>query len=66
MSFEGSTEEKKARFFLANLGIDYDAISKEQFVTVIEVLRKSKHMKEPINKRGKNRSHANGKKKKHK
>lgn len=53
MSFEGSAEEKKARFFLAQLGIDYDAITKEQFVTVIEVLRKSKHMKSPINQRGK-------------
>lgn len=53
MSFEGSAEEKKARFFLANLGIDYDAITKEQFVTVIEVLRKSKHMKSPISQRGK-------------
>lgn len=66
ISFEGSVEEKKARFFLANLGIDYDAITKEQFVTVIEVLKLSKHMKEPINKRGKNRVHADGKKKKHK
>ncbi len=53
MSFEGSAEEKKARFFLANLGIDYDAITKEQFVTVIEVLRQSKHMKNPICRRGK-------------
>lgn len=53
MSFEGSTEEKKARFFLANLGIDYDAITKEQFVTVIEVLKLSKHMKSPMNRRGK-------------
>ena len=52
MSFEGSTEEKKARFFLANLGIDYDAITKEQFVTIIEVLRLSKHMKSPISRRG--------------
>ena len=56
MSFEGSAEEKKARFFLAQLGIDYDAITKEQFVTVIEVLRKSKHMKSPINKRGKSKN----------
>ena len=53
MSFEGSVEEKKARFFLANLGIDYDAITKEQFVTVIEVLKLSKHMKSPVNRRGK-------------
>lgn len=65
MSFEGSAEEKKARFFLANLGIDYDAITKEQFVTVIEALKLSKHMKSPINKRGKDRIHADRKKKKH-
>ena len=52
MSFEGSAEEKKTRFFLANLGIDYDAITKEQFVMLIEVLRLSKHMKSPVNRRG--------------
>lgn len=57
MSFEGSAEEKKARFFLANLGIDYDVITKEQFVTVIEVLKLSKHMKNPISGRGKRKSH---------
>lgn len=59
MSFEGSAEEKKARFFLAQLGIDYDAITKEQFVTVIEVLRKSKHIKSPISQRGKAKQHCN-------
>lgn len=53
MSFEGSAEEKKARFFLANLGIDYDAITKEPFVTVIEVPNLSKHMKSSISQRGK-------------
>lgn len=57
MSFEGSAEEKKARFFLANLGIDYDAITKEQFVTVIEVLKLSKHMNSPINRRGTRKQH---------
>ena len=56
MSFQGSAEEKKARFFLANLGIDYDAISKEQFVTIIEVLKLSKHMKSPMNRRGKRKN----------
>jgi len=56
MSFEGSVEEKKAKFFLANLGIDYDAITKEQFVMLIEVLRLSKHMKSPISQRGKRKS----------
>ncbi|MCI8941289.1 MAG: helix-turn-helix transcriptional regulator [Oscillospiraceae bacterium] len=57
MSFEGSTEEKKARFFLANLGIDYDTITKEQFVTVIEVLKLSKHMNSPISRRGTRKQH---------
>lgn len=57
MSFEGSPEEKKARFFLANLGIDYDAITKEQFVTIIEVLKLSKHMKGSISRRGKMKPH---------
>ena len=57
MSFEGSAEEKKARFFLANLGIDYDAITKEQFVTIIEVLKLSKHMNSPISQRGKAKQH---------
>lgn len=57
MSFEGSTEEKKARFFLANLEIDYDAITKEQFMTLIEVLKLSKHMSNPTNQRGKAKSY---------
>ena len=66
MSFEGSAEEKKARFFLANLGIDYDAITKEQFVTVIEVLKLSKHMQSPIGRRGKTKAHRISSKEKHK
>lgn len=59
-------EEKKARAFLTTFGIDYDAISKEQFVNLIEVLKLSKHMKSPINQRGKAspyQSHGKGKKK---
>ena len=66
MNFEGSSEEKKARSFLATLGIDYDKLSKEQFVTLIEILKLSKHMKSPINQRGKARPqlpHGKGKKK---
>ena len=66
MNFEGSSEEKKARSFLATLGIDYDKLSKEQFVTLIEVLKLSKHMKSPISQRGKARPqlpHGKGKKK---
>ena len=66
MNFEGSVEEKKAKALLATLGIDYDAITMEQFVNLIEVLKLSKYLKSPINQRGKARpqlSHGKGKKK---
>ena len=64
MNFEGSSEEKKARSFLVTLGIDYDKLSKEQFVTLIEILKLSKHMKSPMSQRGKARpqlQHGKGK-----
>ena len=61
--FEGSPEEKKVRSLLAALGIDYDKLSKEQFVTLIEILKLSRHMKSPISQRGKLRAHGKGKKK---
>ena len=66
MNFEGSAEEKKARAFLTTFGIDYDAITKEQLVNLIEVLKLSKHMKSPISQRGKAspyQAHGKGKKK---
>ena len=61
--FEGSSEEKKARSFLAAFGIDYDKLSKEQFVTLIEILKLSKHMSSPISQRGKASPYKKGKKK---
>ena len=66
MNFEGSSEEKKARSFLVTFGIDYDKLSKEQFVTLIEILKLSKHMKSPMSQRGKARpqlQHGKGKRK---
>ena len=66
MDYEGSAEEKKARLFLANLGIDYDALTMEQFANLVEVLKLSKHMKSPISQRGKssmNRGKGSGKRK---
>ena len=44
MSYEGSPQEKQARIYLAGLGIDYDAITKEQFVTLMDILAKSKKL----------------------
>ena len=66
MNFEGSSEEKKAKALLATLGIDYDAITMEQFVNLIEVLKLSKHLKSSTNQRGKAKSyqpHGKGKRK---
>lgn len=48
-------------------GIDYDKLSKEQFVSLIEILKLSKYLKSPINQRRKARPsmmpHGKGKKK---
>ena len=66
MNFEGSSEEKQVRSFLATFGIDYDKLSKEQFVSLIEILKLSKYLKSPINQRGKAKpqlQHGKGKKK---
>lgn len=66
MSYEGSEEEKKVRVFLASLSIDYDTLTHEEFVTQINILKKSKHLKSPYNQRGKSspyQKHGKGKKK---
>lgn len=64
MDYKGSAEEKKACLFLANLGIDYDALTMEQFANLIEVLKLSKHMNSPISQRGKgSMTHGKGKRK---
>ena len=63
--FEGSSEEKKIRAYLATLGIDYDTLTKEEFVSLIGILKKSKHLKAPISQRGKTTmTHGKGKRKK--
>lgn len=40
---------------LEYFGIDYDKLTKEQFVSLIEILKLSKYLKSPINQRGKAR-----------
>ena len=68
MSYEGSPQEKQARVYLAGLGIDYDAITKEQFVTLMDILAKSKKLQiRQASRRGKSsprQSHSKGKRKK--
>lgn len=56
MSYEGSSQEKQARVYLAGLGIDYDAMFKEEFVTLIEILQKSEKLRiRQGNQRGKSK-----------
>lgn len=57
MHFEGSEEEKKVRVFLAALGIDYDKLTREEFVLLMGVLKKSEHLKSPYSQRGKASPH---------
>ena len=52
LTFEGSQEEKQARVFLSELGIDYDKLSHEEFVSLIGILKKSALLKSPIKHRG--------------
>ncbi len=67
MNFEGSSEEKKIRAYLATIGLDYDALTKEEFVSLLGILKKSKYMKNPISQRGKAKFQTTyGGKKKHK
>lgn len=67
MGFEGSSEEKKIRAYLATIGLDYDALTKEEFISMIGILKKSKYMKNPISQRGKAKFQTTyGGKKKHK
>ena len=51
MHCEGTEEEKKARLFRATLGIDYDKLTPGEFVTQINILKKSEHLKSPNNQR---------------
>ena len=66
MNFEGSSEEKQVRALMATIGLDYDTLTKEEFVSIISGLKKSKYLKSTINQRGKARpqlQHGKGKKK---
>ncbi len=61
-SFKGSEQEKKARLFCKQLGIDYDKLSIEEYVNLIHILEKSSLTKSNNNLRGKF-THSKGKKK---
>ena len=53
ISFQGSDQERQVRIFCKQLGIDYDKLTAEEFTVLVQVLKKSKHLKSPYSKRGK-------------
>ena len=61
LNFECSDEEKKVKMYLNTLGFDYDSLTKEELVTQINILKRSKHMKSPYSQRGKTKRNANEK-----
>ena len=52
LTYDGSPEEKQARVFLSELGIDYERLTQEEFVSLIGILKKSSLLKSPIKHRG--------------
>ena len=52
-NFKGSEQEKKARLFCKQLGINYDKLSAEEYVNFIHILEKSSLAKSNNNLRGK-------------
>ncbi len=51
--FSGSDQERQARIFCMQLGINYDRLTPEEFTSLIGILKKSKLLKSPLSKRGK-------------
>lgn len=49
--FTGSDQERQARLFCMQLGINYDRLSPEEFASLVSILKKSKLLKSPISKR---------------
>lgn len=52
MAAKGTEQEKQARIFCHSLGINYDKLTPEEFVSLIQILEKSKNLRSPYNKRG--------------
>ena len=64
---EGSAQEKQVCILLSQLGIDYDALTTDEFVTLMGIIDKSKLLRSNASKRGKARgpmTHGHGKRKK--
>ena len=51
--FTDSDQERQAKIFCMQLGINYDKLYPEEFATLVNILKKSKLLKSPLSKRGK-------------
>jgi hypothetical protein len=60
MNYEGSAEERQARLFCRQLGINYDKLAKDEFSSLIRILKKSSLLKNLPNKRGRNNKRNGG------
>ena len=52
--FSGSDQERQGRIFCIQLGINFNRLTTEEFAALVSILKKSKLLKSPISKRGKN------------
>lgn len=59
-NFKGSSQEKQVRIFCAQLGIAYDKLTSVEFITLIQVLKKSKYLKRKNKNRGQTRKLSKG------
>ena len=55
MNYESSAEERQARLFCKQLGINYNKLSKDEFSSLSNIRKKSSLRKGQPNKRGKNK-----------
>ena len=53
---EGGAQEKQVRILLSQLGIHYDTLTTDEFVTLMGILNKSKPLRSNASKRGKARA----------
>lgn len=53
-AFTGSDQERQARILCMQLGINYDRLTPDEFASLVSILKKSKLLKSPLSKRGKN------------
>ena len=60
LNYEGSAEERQARLFCRQLGINYDKLTKDEFAGLIRILKKSFLLKTRPNKRARNNKRNGG------